>query len=84
MSHFRAWQKKDFWDLAAIFNHHTLAQVLTWHKQKYPSKMLAINILNAITYFDNANESENTVCLKGKTWDEIKENIRKAVREYLK
>ena len=46
--------------------------------------MLAINILNAITYFDNANKSENTVCLKGKTWDEIKENIRKAVREYLK
>ena len=42
-------QKKDFWDLYEILRHYPLQQLIDWHKQKYPSQMLAISIPHAIT-----------------------------------
>jgi hypothetical protein len=53
------------------------------HKQKYPSQMLLISTPQALTYFDDANESEDPISLKGQTWEEVKRIISKAVREYL-
>ena len=75
--------KKDFWDLAEIFMHYSLAQVITWHKEKFPNQMLAISIPNALTYFTEANNTENPVCLKGKTWEMIQTEIKNAVSIYL-
>ena len=76
-------RKKDFWDLYELLQHFTLAQLIDWHKQKYPNQMLAISIPNAITYFVDAEESETPVCFKNQTWGGIKKGISKAVRDYL-
>jgi hypothetical protein len=35
-------KKKDFWDLYELLQHYSLQQIMDWHKQKYPSQMLAI------------------------------------------
>jgi predicted nucleotidyltransferase component of viral defense system len=51
-------QKKDFWDLYELLRHYSLQQLIDWHKQKYPSQMLAISIPHAITYFADAEESD--------------------------
>jgi predicted nucleotidyltransferase component of viral defense system len=76
-------KKKDFWDLHELLQHYSLEQIMDWHKQKYPSQMLAISIPHAITYFVDADETEEPVSFKKQTWSGIKKGIQQAVREYL-
>jgi hypothetical protein len=57
---------------------------MDWHKQKYPNQMLAISIPNAITYFDDAEESETPLSFKNQSWEGIKKGIQKVVSDYLK
>ena len=68
-------KKKDFWDLYELLQHYSLQQLIDWHKQKYPSQMLAISIPHAISYFADADESETPVSFKNQTWDQIKKGI---------
>ena len=77
-------QKKDFWDLYEILRNYPLQQLIDWHKQKYPSQMLAISIPHAITYFADADESDTPVSYKNQTWELVKEGISRAVSDYLK
>jgi hypothetical protein len=77
-------KKKDFWDLYELLQHYSLQQIIDWHKQKYPSQMLAISIPNAITYFVDADESETPVSFKNQTWAKIKKGISKIVSDYLR
>lgn len=77
-------QKKDFWDLYELLQHYPLQQLMDWHKQKYPSQMLAISIPHAITYFVDADESDPPVSFKGQTWEKVKAGIKKAVSDYLR
>lgn len=77
-------QKKDFWDLNELLQHYPLQQLMDWHKQKYPSQMLAISIPHAITYFADADESDTPVSFKGQTWESVKNGIKRAVSEYLR
>jgi hypothetical protein len=77
-------KKKDFWDLYELFKHYSLQQVMGWHKQKYPSQMLAISIPHAITYFVDAEESETPVSYKNQTWEGVKKGISKVVSDYLR
>ena len=60
-------QKKDFWDLYELLRHYSLQQLIDWHKQKYPSQMLAISIPHALTYFAEADESDDPVSYKKQT-----------------
>jgi predicted nucleotidyltransferase component of viral defense system len=76
-------KKKDFWDLHELLQHYSLQQIMDWHKQKYPTQMLAISIPHAITYFVDAEETEKPVSFKNQTWPAIKKGIQKAVRDYL-
>ncbi len=76
-------QKKDFLDLHELLQHYSLQQIMDWHKQKYPSQMLAISIPHAITYFTDADDSETPVSFKGQTWEKVKDDIKKVVRDYL-
>jgi hypothetical protein len=77
-------KKKDFWDLHELLRHYPLQQLIDWHKQKYPSQMLAISIPQAITYFAEAAESETPVSFKGQTWEQIKKGISRTVSDYLR
>jgi hypothetical protein len=45
--------------------------------------MLAISIPHAITYFADADETEEPVSLKNQTWTGVKRDIQQIVREYL-
>jgi predicted nucleotidyltransferase component of viral defense system len=76
--------KKDFWDIFELIQHYTIEQILEFHKLKYPSQILAIGIHYALNHFEDANESEDPVSLKGQTWDQVKRDISQAVNEYLK
>ena len=77
-------RKKDFWDLYELLKYYPLAEMIMFHEKKYPDQNLLISIPQAIIYFEDADESEDPVSLKGQTWDLIKQYIREQVRDYLK
>jgi tRNA(Leu) C34 or U34 (ribose-2'-O)-methylase TrmL len=76
--------KKDFWDIAELLKHYSLEDVLEAYHKKYPDQRLAISIPFAITYFEDAEESEDPISLKGQTWQQVKKDIQKKVSDYLK
>jgi len=47
-------------------------------------KNLLITIHQAITYFDDADESEDPISLKGQIWEAVKKFIRQKVSDYLR
>ncbi len=77
-------KKKDFWDIAELLNHFTVADFVQFHKEKYSTQNLVITVPQAITYFADAEESEDPISLKKQTWKSVQQIINTKVREYLK
>ncbi len=76
--------KKDFWDIAELLHHYTVEDFINFYTEKYPSQQLLISIPYALTYFTDAEESEEPVSLKGQTWPAVKKFIQGKVNEFLK
>lgn len=76
--------KKDFWDIAELMNKYSISKMIECYYKKYPKNLLAISIPTALVYFDDANESEDPICLRGQKWDDIKGFISEKVNEFLK
>ena len=76
--------KKDLWDIAELLQHYSIRDFITFYQQKFPSQQLLISIPQALTYFDDAEETEDPVSLKGQTWESVKNFIRQKVRDYLR
>ncbi len=76
--------KKDFWDIAELLKHYTVEDFIIYYTRKYPSQLLLISVPFALTYFIDAEESDEPVSLKGQTWEGVKKFIQKKVSDYLK
>ncbi|HOY12101.1 MAG TPA: nucleotidyl transferase AbiEii/AbiGii toxin family protein [Saprospiraceae bacterium] len=76
-------KKKDFWDVAELLNHFTVKDFIDLHKEKYSTQNLYITVPQAITYFDDAEDSEDPVSLNGLDWSDVKNIIGEHVRNYL-
>ena len=77
-------KKKDFWDFAELLQHHPLSRLIANHEKKFPDQRYAINTPNALIYFVDAEASETPVCLKSRSWAEVKEIVLDAVEHYLR
>lgn len=77
-------KKKDFWDMAELLKDFSIKNIIGFHHKKYPSQQLLISIPQAITYFADADESEDPISLKGQTWESVQKIIQGHVNEYLK
>ena len=77
-------QKKDFWDLAELLQHYSFSDCVKAYNEKYPNNQMLISIPYAITYFADAEESDEPVSLKGQTWESVKKIIQEKVNDYLK
>ena len=64
-------KKKDFWDIAELFKHFKLKEIIAFYKEKFPSQMLLISIPQALSYFDDADESEDPISINGMDWDAV-------------
>jgi len=76
--------KKDFWDIAELLQHYSVENFITYYTSKYPSQQLLISIPFALTYFIDAEESEEPISLKGQTWENVKKIIQEKVNDYLR
>jgi predicted nucleotidyltransferase component of viral defense system len=77
-------KKKDFWDIAELLQHYTVDHFVQYHQEKYNNQNLLITVPQAISYFHDAEESEDPVSLKKQTWEKVKKVIGKKVSDYLK
>ena len=75
--------KKDFWDIAELMQHYTIENFIDYYMQKYPNQRQLISIPRALTYFEDAEKSENPICQKDQTWEKVKAIIRSKANEYL-
>jgi len=60
-------KKKGFWDIAELLKHFSIDDFIQFHKEKYASQNLLITVPQAITYYTDAEESEDPVSLKKQT-----------------
>lgn len=77
----RGGRKKDFWDLHELLEHHSLFEMLEFHRHRYEYTHDQKEILNKLTDFSLANDDFDPICLKGKYWAFIKEDIEDAVQK---
>ena len=77
-------KKKDFWDVAELLNHYTVADFINFHKEKYVTQNLFITVPQAISYFADADESEDPISLQNQSWESIQKVIGLKVSEYLR
>ena len=76
--------KKDFWDIAELLQHYTVDDFINFYTSKYASQQLLVSVPFAMTYFHDAEESEDPISLKGQTWKKVKKIIQQKVGEFLK
>lgn len=80
----RIGRKKDFWDLHELLVKFDLDTMISLHAQRYPYNHDRELILNNLTYFDLAEDNFDPICLRGKYWELVKEDIEDAVQNFLK
>ena len=78
----RGGRKKDFWDLHALFNSYSLGQMLQLHEKRYPYNHDKELILQNFIDFTEADDDFDPICLLGKYWEFIKDDIESIVRNY--
>ncbi|HRP54858.1 nucleotidyl transferase AbiEii/AbiGii toxin family protein [Agriterribacter sp.] len=76
-------KKKDFWDIAELLSHYSVQDFINFHKEKYAKQNLLITVPQALTYFADAEESEDPISLKKQSWQSIKNFISQKVSAYL-
>jgi predicted nucleotidyltransferase component of viral defense system len=77
-------KKKDFWDIAELSQHYTLKEFIAFHEEKFPNQNLLISIPQALLFFDDADEGEDPISLKGQTWQSIQHTLQAWVEVYLR
>ena len=80
----RGGRKKDFWDLHALFDSYNMEQMLQLHEKRYPYSHVKELILQNFTDFTEADNDFDPICLMGKYWEFIKEDIEGIVSSYIR
>ena len=75
----REGRKKDFWDLHELFSDFGVREMLQLHEQRYPYGHDRSLILQNFTNFERADEDFDPICLRGKYWEFIKEDIEEFI-----
>jgi len=74
--------KKDFVDVYAILlEHRSLPDILKLYQKKYHISDIS-HLLTGLAYFDDAEEEPMPVMLWRVKWEDVKEAIRKSLREF--
>lgn len=78
----RIGRKKDFWDLHELLERHNLSQMIDLHQQRYPYSHEKNLLIKNLTNFEFADDDFEPLCLRGKYWEIIKEDIIATKEEY--
>ncbi len=73
-------RKKDFWDLHELMDYFSLNQMIEFYKKRYPYSLTKKEIISQLTFFDNADEDFDPICLRNKYWELIKLDFEEKIR----
>lgn len=73
-------KKRDFFDVFEILKYYTLNEILEFYRNKYEDGSEFL-VLKSLTYFDDANLDADLKLFNNVTWETVKKQILKAVRE---
>lgn len=72
-------RKKDFWDIHELIESISLEDMLSLHLERYPYSHTKEDLKRKLIDFDYADPDFNPICLKGKYWELIKEDISELI-----
>ena len=78
----RGGRKKDFWDIHELLNTHSISEMIGLHLKRYEYAHDQALLIKNLTNFSLANNDFDPICLKGKYWEFIREDLEDAVKEY--
>jgi hypothetical protein len=77
----RGGRKKDFWDIHELLDHFSILDMINLRKQRYAYAHDRNLIINNLTDFEIADNDFDPICLKGKYWAFIKDDIEEALKK---
>jgi len=75
--------KKDFFDIYELLKNYSLIELIDNFKQKF-NQQDVFPLLKSLNYFDDAEQEPNPISLNNTSWKQVKDNIDKVLRDYLK
>ncbi len=78
----RGGRKKDFWDLHELLPNYDIDTMLSLHEKRYPYNHNRKLIVQNLTNFKLADNDFDPICLRGKYWEFIKEDIEETVKDH--
>lgn len=77
--------KKDFIDLYFLLKKYSLEEILSFFDKKYQEiEYSRLHILKSLIYFQDAEGDPMPLMLKSASWDEVKRELRRGVKEFVK
>ena len=73
--------KKDFYDLHTLLRHYPLPTLLDAYRRKYPNAEPFL-LVRSLSFFEDAESEPDPVPLAGQSWQDVKDRVIRAVREY--
>jgi predicted nucleotidyltransferase component of viral defense system len=75
-------RKKDFWDIHELLDYLSLEQILALHAERYPYSHSNDVLINKLVDFQFADDDLTPICLKGKYWELIKEDLYDIIQKF--
>ena len=77
--------KKDFIDFYFLLEKYSLKEILGFFDKKYSGiKYSQLHILKSLIYFQDAEEDPMPLMFESADWNEVKKELRKGVKEFVK
>jgi hypothetical protein len=77
--------RKDFVDMFFLLQHYSLGDIFSWFKKKYRRVVYdPLHLLKSLTYFTDAEEEPNPVMLMTVSWNEVKNELQRQSKVFIK
>ena len=74
-------RKKDFWDIHELLEYFTLDDLIQYGLQRSPYTLTKHDILDSLLHSETLTQDNAIVCLKGKYWELIVEDLQTIVKQ---
>ena len=68
-------RRKDFWDIHELLESYPLSEMIDWGIQRYPWSVIRESVKDGIERLPQINDFTEVVCMKGKYWEFIVEDL---------
>jgi len=69
-------RKKDFWDIHELLEHFALEELIQYGLQRNPYTLTPNDILDSLCHSSELTQNNEILCLRGKYWELIIEDLR--------